>query len=75
MQSIRFTGCWIARSAAAVSVGLLTAPSLLAAGEPQAVGQSYVVPYMLTILVCALGVMIVSRSAHRTTEVKSFDDD
>ncbi|HEX3999221.1 MAG TPA: hypothetical protein VHX65_11775 [Pirellulales bacterium] len=66
---------WIARLAAALSIGLLSASAVLAADEPQKVGQSYVVPYMLTILVCSLGIMIVGHSSHRTTEVKPVDDD
>jgi len=71
----RFASNWIARAGAAISLCLLTAPVLLAADEPVDTGQSYTMSYMLTILICALGIMIVARSAHRTTEVKPIDED
>lgn len=42
--------------------------------QPSA-GPGYVKSYMLTVLAVALGLIVVARSANRTTEVKYFDDD
>ncbi len=38
--------------------------------------KSYVLPYFVVVLACALGLMLVCRSSHRTTEIKQteFDD-
>lgn len=38
--------------------------------------KSYVLPYFVVVLACALGLMLVCRSSHRTTEIKEpgFDD-
>jgi ABC-type Fe3+ transport system permease subunit len=62
--------------AIAISVGLLAAPAVWAANSdaPVAVEKSYVMAYMLTGLACALGIIIVGRPSHRTTEVKFFDE-
>jgi hypothetical protein len=77
MQSLRAAACWIARTVAAVPIALLAAPAVWAeapAPEPQATGPDYVKSYMLTVLACALGILAVCRSSHRTTEIK-FDDE
>lgn len=76
MPSLRSAVCWIARTAAALAIGILAVPAVWAAEpEPQATGPDYVKSYMLTILCCALGIIVVGRTAHRTTEVKFSDDD
>jgi hypothetical protein len=79
MQSLRSTAVWIARWASAIMLALAAAPIAWAEAptvpEPQPTGPDYVKSYMLTILVCILGIMVVCRSAHRTTEVKFFDED
>jgi hypothetical protein len=75
MQSLRSVACWIARTAAALSIGLLAAPAVWAADAEPPSGQSYVKSYMLVLLVCALGLIVVCRSANRTTEIKFFDDE
>ncbi len=78
MQSLRSAACWIARTAAAISIAFLTAAAVLAVdaapAQPSA-GPGYVKSYMLTVLAVALGLIVVARSANRTTEVKYFDDD
>ena len=64
--------------AIAVSIALLAAPAAWAvdAAPPQpSAGPGYVKSYMLTMLAVALGLIVVSRSANRTTEVKYFDDE
>jgi len=77
MQSLRSVACWIARTVAAVSIALLAAPAIWAADpeSPPPAGPGYVKSYMLTVLAVALGLIVVGRSANRTTEVKYFDDE
>jgi hypothetical protein len=78
MHSLRSAISWIARTAAAILIALMAAPAVWAEAptpEPQPTGPDYVKSYMLTILVCALGIMVVCRSAHRTTDIKFTDGD
>lgn len=78
MHSFRSAAFWIARTVAAFSIALLAAPAVWAeapAPEPQATGPDYVKSYMLTILACALGIMVVCRPSHRTTEIKFDTED
>jgi len=78
MHSLRSAACWIARTVTALSIALLAAPAVWAeapAPEPTATGPDYVKSYMLTILACALGIIVVCRSSHRTTEIKFEDED
>jgi hypothetical protein len=42
---------------------------------PAAPEKSYVLPYFLVVLACALGLMLVCRSSHRTKEVKENLDE
>ncbi len=46
-----------------------------AAGAPEVVEKSYVKSFAIVVLGCLLGLLIVCRSAHRTTEVQYDDDD
>jgi hypothetical protein len=46
-----------------------------ARGAAQAYEKSYVVPYILVLLACALGLLIVCRSSNRSSEIKRTDDD
>jgi len=46
------------------------------APAPEAAAEkSYVLPYIFVVLLCALGLAIVGRSAHRTNELKYSEDD
>jgi hypothetical protein len=70
-----FGWVWIAAiSALAWSIGarvtFAQAPS-----AAQAYEKSYVVPYILVLLACALGLLIVCRSSNRSSEIKRTDDD
>ena len=77
MQSLRSAAYWIARTTAALSIAFLAAPAAWAVDiePPPPPGPGYVKSYMLTVLAVALGLIVVARSANRTTEVKYFDDE
>jgi hypothetical protein len=47
-----------------------------APGPPgsQRLDKNYSIQYFLVMLGCVLGLLIVCRSAHRTTEIKRTDD-
>jgi hypothetical protein len=57
---------------------VIAAESLLAQapvppGSQQA-SKSYAIPYFVVVLACALGLLIVCRSANRSSDVKRTDD-
>ncbi len=68
------------RIAAVVLTAWLTSAAIAVAetrpgAENADTGKSYVVPYALVVLAIALGLMIVCRSANRSTDLKQSDDD
>ena len=77
MQLFRIAVRRTTRLATAVATWCLMAPMLFAdAPAPEAAAEkSYVLPYIFVVLLCALGLAIVGRSAHRTNELKYSEDD
>ncbi len=76
MQKFRFVCRWIANIGFALLVWLHAAQMALAAESPNAAPaeKGYTKEYALVALGVALGVLVVCRSANRTTEIKYEDD-
>ncbi|HEV3417466.1 MAG TPA: hypothetical protein VG056_11650 [Pirellulales bacterium] len=68
---------WVRIAAMAMLAWSLGAQAVLAqgSGAAQSYEKSYVVPYILVIFACALGLLIVCRSSNRSGEIKRTDDD
>ncbi|HEV2969568.1 MAG TPA: hypothetical protein VGY55_06225 [Pirellulales bacterium] len=68
---------WVRIAAFAVIAWTLGAQAVFAQapGAAQSYEKSYVVPYILVLLACALGLLIVCRSSNRSSEIKRTDDD
>jgi hypothetical protein len=77
MNSFRDACRWL-KVAASTLIAWLLAVQLLWAQAPGRPGQqsdkNYSIQYFLVMLGCVLGLLIVCRSAHRTTEIKRTDD-
>jgi hypothetical protein len=68
-------GRWVQCAAMTLIVWSIAGQSLWAqAPGQQHVDKSYGIQYFLVILGCALGLLIVCRSANRTTDIKRTDD-
>jgi hypothetical protein len=77
MPFLKSAGCWMFSTAAALSTcfGRATIAWADSSVPPPVAEKSYVMPYFLVVLACALGLMLVCRSSHRTTEIKrEFED-
>ena len=76
MPSIRGLSRLSACVCLALAIWLVSAPAVQAAPPPVVVvpEKGYVKEYALVVLGIALGLLIVCRSAHRTTEIKYEDD-
>jgi hypothetical protein len=76
MQKFRRLCRWLASIGFALLVWLHTAQLALAADAPNAgpPEKGYTKEYALVALGVALGVLVVCRSANRTTEIKYEDD-
>jgi hypothetical protein len=65
-------------AAMAILALAMTAQSLLAQAPvrpgSEQISKSYAIPYFVVVLGCALGLLIVCRSANRSTEIKRSDD-
>ena len=77
MQLCRQTALRTTQFTVAIAAWCLMSTAVLAEtpppeGPPE---KSYVLAYLLVVLCCALGLMIVGRSANRRTELKYSDDD
>jgi hypothetical protein len=67
------------RIAAMAILALAMAAQSLLAQAPvppgsQPISKSYAIPYFVVVLGCTLGLLIVCRSANRSTEIKRSDD-
>ena len=78
MFCIYSTCRWLRVAAITLFAWSVAAASLLAQapGPPgsQHIDKNYSIQYFLVMLACVLGLLIVCRSAHRTTEIKRTDD-
>ena len=65
-------------AAIAILTLAIVAQSLLAQAPvprgPQPDSKSYAIPYFVVVLGCTLGLLIVCRSANRSTDIKRSDD-
>ncbi len=70
------SACRWLRVVAITLIALLSTAQSLWAQAPgqQHIDKSYGIQYFLVILGCALGLLIVCRSANRTSDIKRTDD-
>jgi hypothetical protein len=71
-----YSVCRWLRVAAITLFAVLSAAQSLWAQAPgqQHIDKNYSIQYFLVMLACVLGLLIVCRSAHRTTDIKRTDD-
>jgi hypothetical protein len=78
MNNVYSASRWLQVAVLTLIAWSVAAQSLLAQapGPPgsQRIEKNYSIQYFLVMLGCVLGLLIVCRSAHRTTEIKRTDD-